>query len=570
MATGIAYGWQVENANGTPVSGAKVFFKIKGTSTNATTYTDSALTVPAANPVVADAAGWFATYLSPTVNYDIQIKSADESITYQSTSVSPSATGSQPVDATLTALAGLGLENRKLIRGTGVDTGQLVTLSTAQGVFYAADYGAVGDGTTNDAAAIQAAIDAAEATGGGQVIFDDKTYALASGLTLRTNNVYLLGKGYDIRHDVTVEFAGTTVFKATAAMATMISHAPTEGASANFLVGGGVIGIQLDCEDLADEGLHVQSVRHGEYDLAGRNANTYLFQFGCVTTLGEGTDTQSCRIRVFGDQRGSTGVGWRCYGAGGGNFSYNNFVSVSVQHTNSTGIILDSSDNNTFQLLRAFRTSGTGEGIIFNGAATTATCRANTILRCYSNASVIARGTSSFTEPSRDNIIYDFDKENGIPDPTIETGATLWWRSNLTNRWNFLDLASGGSLRVNGTSVLRAVSESDWSPTVTATSGTITTVTVGTARYSRIGPAVFFTIGITVTDNGTGSGSLQFTLPITTAYSGSCAGRNTSNAVAGTASWAPSATAATYNTATGAYPVTSGQALRISGFYLAA
>ena len=94
MAVGIAYGWQVENSSGTPVSGAKVFFKIKGTSTNATTYTDSALTVPAANPVQADAAGWFATYISPTVNYDIQIKSADESITYQSTSVSPSATGS--------------------------------------------------------------------------------------------------------------------------------------------------------------------------------------------------------------------------------------------------------------------------------------------------------------------------------------------------------------------------------------------------------------------------------------------------------------------------------------------
>ena len=61
MASGISYGWQVENSSGTPVSGAKIFFKIKGTSTNATTYTDSALTVPAANPVVADAAGWFAT-----------------------------------------------------------------------------------------------------------------------------------------------------------------------------------------------------------------------------------------------------------------------------------------------------------------------------------------------------------------------------------------------------------------------------------------------------------------------------------------------------------------------------
>jgi len=152
MAVGIAYGWQVENSSGTPVSGAKVFFKIKGTSTNATTYTDSALTVPAANPVQADAAGWFATYISPTVNYDIQIKSADESITYQSTSVSPSATGSQPVDATLTALAGLGLENRKLIRGTGGDTAENVFSGDLFEVNNARDFGATGDGVTIDTA----------------------------------------------------------------------------------------------------------------------------------------------------------------------------------------------------------------------------------------------------------------------------------------------------------------------------------------------------------------------------------------------------------------------------------
>jgi len=134
MASGIPFGDQVENSSGTPVSGAKVYFKIKGTNTNATTYTDSALTVPAANPVEADAAGWFNTYLDPNVNYDVEIKSANDAITYRSFSESPSATGSQPVDATLTALAGLGLENRKITRGTGVDTGELITISQATNI----------------------------------------------------------------------------------------------------------------------------------------------------------------------------------------------------------------------------------------------------------------------------------------------------------------------------------------------------------------------------------------------------------------------------------------------------
>jgi hypothetical protein len=436
--------------------------------------------------------------------------------------------------------------------------------------FCVEDYGAVGDGTTNDAAAIQAAIDAAEAVNGGEVIFGAKTYAIASGLTITTNNVLLRGQGYDQRHDVGTAMVSTTVLKATTAMTTMVLHAPTEGASAKFLVGGGVVGMELDCDDTTDEGLHVKSVRYGQYDLAGRAANTYLFRFGVATTLGEGEDTQNCNIRVFGDQRGSTGVGFECYGnlSIGANFSYNQFVSVTIQHTDATGIIIGNSDNNTFQLLRATRASGTGAGIIFEGANDAGTCRDNTFYRVASNASVIARGTSSYTNASDGNIIFDYDKANGIPDPTIETGATLYWRSNLNNRWNFLDLQATGALRFGGTSMLEGVT-ADWTPTVAATSGTITTVTTPTARYTRIGPFVMFTIVITVTDNGTGAGSLTFTLPSTPAYAGACVGRNATNGNAALGMWTTTSTVSVATHAA-AYPVASGQTLRLSGMYAAA
>jgi hypothetical protein len=170
MASGIPFGDQVENSSGTPVSGAKIYFKIKGTNTNATTYTDSALTVPAANPVVADAAGWFNTYLSPTVNYDVEIKSANDAITYRSFSESPSATGSQPVDATLTALAGLGLENRKITRGTGVDTGELVFSGALFGVQNVLDYGSNATAFTSAAAA-------------GDVVIPPGSYTLSAKVT---------------------------------------------------------------------------------------------------------------------------------------------------------------------------------------------------------------------------------------------------------------------------------------------------------------------------------------------------------------------------------------------------
>ena len=572
MATAIPFpNWQTDNNDGSFASGGKIFFYVPGTSTPRTPYSDTALTTPTTNPVLLNSAGWPATsiYLDSSLAYEYEVKSADESLTYVARKLIPSnVSGAQPVDATLTALAGLGLVDNKIIRGTGVDTAELIEFGDR---FHVDDYGAVGDGTTNDAAAIQLAIDAAEAALGGTVVFGPKTYAIASGLTITANNVLLRGQGYDTRHDVGTAFVSATVLKATAAMTTMILHAPTEGASAQKLVGGGVVGMELDCDDAADEGLHVKSVTYGTYDLSGRNANTYLFRFGVATTLGEAEDTQNCNIRVFGDQRGSTGVGFQCYGnvSAGANFSYNQFVSVSIQHTDATGILLDNCDNNTFQVLRATRASGSWEGIILNGAADVGTCRDNTIHRMASNASVISRGTSSFTNAATANIVYDYDKANGVADPTIETGSTLWWRSNLTNRWNFLDLQSTGEVRFNGTARLKAASDSDWTPTVAATSGTITTVTTPTAEYTRIGPAVFFTIVITVTDNGTGSGGLTFTLPGTPLYAGACVGRNTANGNAALGMWGTTSTVSVATHAA-AYPVATGHSLRLSGFYLEA
>jgi hypothetical protein len=55
--------------------------------------------------------------------------------------------------------------------------------------------------------------------------------------------------------------------------------------------------------------------------------------------------------------------------------------------------------------------------------------------------------------------------------------------------------------------------EGTWTPTVTSSAGTFTTVTGGTGKYTQNGRTVFVRLQILITTNGTAAGNIQFTLP---------------------------------------------------------
>lgn len=62
------------NSAGEPYPGAKINFTLTGTTTNTNSYTDNALGVAHANPVIADSAGQFpAIYLDPAITYRARI-----------------------------------------------------------------------------------------------------------------------------------------------------------------------------------------------------------------------------------------------------------------------------------------------------------------------------------------------------------------------------------------------------------------------------------------------------------------------------------------------------------------
>lgn len=115
------------DASANPLSGAKIFFYENGTTTLTTVYSDYDLTTPLANPVVADASGQFASIF------------ADASLLFS---------------VKVTNSAGTELDQRDDVRAIGPGGGD-----GGGGTSYAniLDYGAVGDGETDDTEAFLAA-----------------------------------------------------------------------------------------------------------------------------------------------------------------------------------------------------------------------------------------------------------------------------------------------------------------------------------------------------------------------------------------------------------------------------
>lgn len=116
--------------------------------------------------------------------------------------------------------------------------------------------------------------------------------------------------------------------------------------------------------------------------------------------------------------------------------------------------------------------------------------------------------------------------------------------------------------------------EGSWTPVVTASSGTITTVGTVQGFYTRIGNFVFVWGTVEVTNNGTGAGALLVAglpfNPLSTTQSGSgCvgAGYNTSSAQMSFVRITGNSTQAQLRRYDAAYPIGSGQTIGFSGNY---
>ena len=140
------------SASGAALAGAKLYWYAAGTTTPAATYSDIGLTTPNANPVVADSNGRFGPIWLAAQNYKFVLKTATDVTIVTRDFVAPAVPAPGLAASGGSALIG------HMGQGTGATLVNLQTL-LRRTLISPIQFGATGDGTANDTAGIQAAID---------------------------------------------------------------------------------------------------------------------------------------------------------------------------------------------------------------------------------------------------------------------------------------------------------------------------------------------------------------------------------------------------------------------------
>lgn len=365
-----------------------------------------------------------------------------------------------------------------------------------------ADFGAVGDGVTDDTAAITAFFNSANSNPGVPHLLRDKTYALSAVLpTITSSCVEIYGCGATI-HDTGTLMTGT-VFKWIGAAGTvgpLVKIAPITGASAQRISSVVFEGIGIDCNNGAiNYGLQLLSGLSCFIAVAVANAGVTGMDVNVTSPLGAARDTQKCYIAFAGRQiEAPNGFALTCGGDATANVSMNDF-SCDIQHKNVQAIYLTNTDNNAWSFVRTYKVGGgaaTESVACLGGAANAERVRSERFYEFTANLPLRAYGTGTYAFPAININIYNLDNENGTPAPIVDTGASVFWKKDST--------------------ALPDTPWSDYTPVLSAGAGTLTSATA-TGSYAQRGKIMTVRVQIVITTNGTASSTLRFTLPIATA-----------------------------------------------------
>lgn len=403
----------------------------------------------------------------------------------------------QPLSSTLTTLANQDATGSSLVGYTPSGTGAAATTVQAKlrEQYSDKDFGSVGDGATNDTTALTNFFNSAIANPGVPHRIRKLTFAITAQLpTLNASNIIIECPGADL-HDVGSLFNGAVIKWIGAAGGTMQEISAVSGASNQRIANLRINGLAYDCNSLAAKGVVIKSVFNSDFQLGVANATTDGLTLDVVASLGEARDLQRNRIRYVSRQiEAPDGVGLRLKGDTGANVSMNDLWMDSA-HKNIASIVSENADNNDWWYIRTNRVTGgtASEAISWLGGATEPeSTREERIHFLSSNLLSQAYGTPTYAVPAKKIRIFTLDTGNGTPNPTVQTGASVYW--------NRADTPFGDTPWETAT------------PTPTATTGTFTTVSA-TRRHMKRGKICFVQAVITITTNGTAAGEISLPLP---------------------------------------------------------
>lgn len=272
------------------------------------------------------------------------------------------------------------------------------------------------------------------------------------------------------------------------------------------LQGWGVQNLQFDGANVATTGLQVISAQKGDC----RNLDFVNVQLGLQLTAWSvapaGWNDVECMHNRFVNllfvlQNASGAYGLQLTGNSTFNSAYNKFENATFVFPISgtatvVGCYLGGCDSNVLEDLHLFGGTATMTALVFDYTnANAAFPSANTFYAIDYKASATITQVANVGAPSgaTANAIFGLMQANGATDLSLA---------------NLVVFANSGA--ITGQGVFTA-----WTPTYSASSGTLGTTTTNAARYTQLGKTVQFFLDVSITSAGTTpSGFFQFTLPV--------------------------------------------------------
>ena len=329
------------------------------------------------------------------------------------------------------------------------------------------DFGAVGDGSTNDTAAIISAINHVMGLGGGIVHVPKGKYKITQTIYIPKGNVRLQGESfikdnYTRNSDADVQFMDAigTVFEwgGSTTSAAMVHMGWVSAITDRKVSGSAFSGIAINGKNKVGTGLKVVSADRCEFkDVLVQKCSDYGVLL--TTTVDSmpysgARDSQHNYFETLFVELSASAIGVYLSSevSATGNTSANILNNVFIRHKNGDAVRFGASDSNTFNHLRCTRIStDLGAAVRFLGTVTGVNgyARTNFIYHLLSSQGAIIAEAGDGTNPSVDNMIVGSNMDGGAVniDVIVSAGA----RCAIMNPRVMLNQAMQGFVAISPT-----------------------------------------------------------------------------------------------------------------------